>query len=946
MIHTKRILAQAFAVLLIFSAIVAPALLQGVPGSHSTAGSVAPGPLGKRATAGPAPSVAGVAASAGVAEPFASQPITRGLLSLPVLESSTKSIGPHPPVNAVAIPWSQAVSIGQNASTGYDSMTWNVTGGEAVALSSPATLSASQAFANQVGCIQTWIVSSPSAVTVPATPASASVGTATVYLLSLTSPDAVTTTLNYFVIDGAVAYAYSEVCPYDTTYQQILPDQLPTIGSPAAVVQANLAGGGAYLASDPSALRVWLPIPQSPATDAVGTWINDPSQWEIEYAPSLASDGCGGFFAGVDGTTGAVISNYTESSIGCNVDFPVNFTETGLPADTNWTVSLEGTQNSSSTTSVGFAYPNGSWSYNVAAVAGYAPTPANGSALVTGTGINVTIAFVAQSTGIVSFLEGGLASGSGWEVILDNISISNATNDISFPATGGTHVYQVAPPGPLGNVTPSTGSVTITGGEHLFVDITFTSLMTYAVSFNETGLPAGLIWGVFGYSTESFYVQNLTNAATLAIELPNGSYAFFPGSTSADYYYAPGVFAFTVNGTGVNESVVFSQRDAYTVTFNETGLAPGTAWVVLYEYQFNSTTGTSVQFTMINSTFSFAAGGAPGYVPSPTGGTITVSGGPANQTIVFTHVRLPGTFTTTFTETGLPGGTDWSVTLSGTLRSSNSNAINFTELNGTYDFTVSGVAGYAPTPSSGVVDVNGANLTKSISYAASSMAKYSVTFNENGLPTGTAWTVTLAGTPGTSETSSIAFSEPNGTYNFTVSAVNGLTSSPTTSSIKVDGAPAAQAVQFSPSAGTYAIVFAEAGLSTGLNWSLTFNGVTRSTTTGTISFDAQNGTYAYSVGGVPGYTSSPSSGSLTVGGHDLSESIQFSASNSTGHPASFLGLPGDDGYLILGILAVVVVVGVALVLIRGGRSPGGGQPSSTPPPGSVDPSPPPGTNPP
>ena len=52
---------------------------------------------------------------------------------------------------------------------------------------------------------------------------------------------------------------------------------------------------------------------------------------------------------------------------------------------------------------------------------------------------------------------------------------------------------------------------------------------------------------------------------------------------------------------------------------------------------------------------------------------------------------------------------------------------------------------------------------------------YSVWFNETGLPALQNWAVNLQGTPGSSSTSSILFSEQNGSYSFTVGAVTGYT---------------------------------------------------------------------------------------------------------------------------------------------------------------------------
>jgi hypothetical protein len=872
---------------------------------------------------------------------------TTGLLSLSLLQRSEGSAGPSPSGGAVAIPWSQAVSIAETAASGHDALTWNVTRGEGIALSSPETLNASQAFGPEIDCVQAWIVGAPSSVTIPSTPASASVGTATLYLLELTSPNAPTTTLEYFLLNGAVAFAFSEYCPYDSSYGQIQPNELPTLDSPAAVAQANLVGGGAFLAANTSAARIWEPEPGTPGTDGSGTWTDSPSTWYVEYIPQLEGVECGGFLAEIDGTTGAVLANETIPLNDCASYYSVSFTETGLPTGTSWSVSLGGSTNTSSTSSVGFTDGNGTWDYNVGAVAGYVPVPANGSVVVAGIGMIVPIVFVGSSTGTVNFLATGLASGTYWYVALDNLSAYSTTDTVSFPASAGAHPYFIDLYGPFGNVTPSSGSVTVTAGGTTDVNLTFSTLALYAVTFNETGLPAGLTWGVYGYGiTASGFLeaQNLSSASTLTIELPNGSYELFPGSASAHYYYAPAVVAFELNGTGANESVAFSYQGAYTVTFNETGLAAGTPWYASYDDAYNSTTGSFVQFTMSNGSESFYTGGAPGYLPSPSSGSLDVAGLPVNQTINFTAVSLPGTYVATFTESGLAGGTNWSVTLGGTQQSSTSGEINFTEANGSYDFTVAS-AGYVPTPGSGSILVTGANLTQSISFTVHVPTKYVVAFSETGLASGTSWSVTLGSSTNSSTTSSLTFSEPNGTYTFTVGAITGYTATPTTSSVDVAGAAVAQPITFAFPAGTYAVTFTETGLSTGTNWSVTFNGVTHYDSIGTISFTATNGAYSYSVGSIAGYTASPSSGSVTVSGAAVSESITFGTSSSTTHPATFLGLPGDDGYIILGVLALIIVVGIALVLMRGRGKTGGQTAAPTPPPGSVEP-PPPGANPP
>ena len=49
-------------------------------------------------------------------------------------------------------------------------------------------------------------------------------------------------------------------------------------------------------------------------------------------------------------------------------EYPVIFTESGLPSGTSWSVTLNGTSQTSSTATIGFEEPNGSYVYYVAAV--------------------------------------------------------------------------------------------------------------------------------------------------------------------------------------------------------------------------------------------------------------------------------------------------------------------------------------------------------------------------------------------------------------------------------------------------------------------------------------------------------------------------------------------------------------------------------------------------
>jgi len=78
----------------------------------------------------------------------------------------------------------------------------------------------------------------------------------------------------------------------------------------------------------------------------------------------------------------------------------------------------------------------------------------------------------------------------------------------------------------------------------------------------------------------------------------------------------------------------------------------------------------------------------------------------------------------------------------------------------------------------------------------SSSAQYPVVFNENGLSNRTSWSVTMNGTTLTSEHPDITFSEPNGTYSFTIATPRGYSASASSGTINVDGAETHQTILF------------------------------------------------------------------------------------------------------------------------------------------------------
>jgi hypothetical protein len=190
-------------------------------------------------------------------------------------------------------------------------------------------------------------------------------------------------------------------------------------------------------------------------------------------------------------------------------------------------------------------------------------------------------------------------------------------------------------------------------------------------------------------------------------------------------------------------------------------------------------------------------------VPLPAG--VLVQGGNFSATtpVAVPVLNLAGGLVT-FTESGLPNGWSWSVTLNGVEQGSTAgdSPITFLEPNNAsgspYPFTVTPLAGETATPPSGHVTVYGDNSPESISFTPND--EYTVTISESGLPSGTDWSATVGSTQSSSTGTSIAFTGlPNGNYQWSVPAVGSYAPNPSGGSVTVDGGNAEASTAFQES---------------------------------------------------------------------------------------------------------------------------------------------------
>ncbi|MCI4365826.1 MAG: right-handed parallel beta-helix repeat-containing protein [Thermoplasmata archaeon] len=242
-----------------------------------------------------------------------------------------------------------------------------------------------------------------------------------------------------------------------------------------------------------------------------------------------------------------------------------------------------------------------------------------------------------------------------------------------------------------------------------------------------------------------------------------------------------------------------------------------------------------------------------------------------------------------FSESGLPLGAVWGVTFNGTPYLTNSTVLTVVSAEGVataYQYTAIAPGSYRASPSTGNGTIGAGRVLVTITFA---LPTFPVVFQELGLPAGTPWGVTVNGSTLPNTGSTVGFNLTTGRYNYSVRAPPGFIASPARGAFAV--VSSATEVQVSFSAVTFVVEVVESGLPTGVGWSITLAGSTSTASTPSLSLSLSNGSYPFSLGPVDGFTSTPSTGTLSVAGGPVTVYISFLPSGSSTHP----GTPGPGG---------------------------------------------------
>jgi len=284
----------------------------------------------------------------------------------------------------------------------------------------------------------------------------------------------------------------------------------------------------------------------------------------------------------------------------------------------------------------------------------------------------------------------------------------------------------------------------------------------------------------------------------------------------------------------------------------------------------------------------------------------------------------------TITESGLAPGTFWAVTLSNfpgfglpnaTTKYTTTTTLQFSEPLGYYLCTPGQVLGYLSegcgNQAQDQIAVGSQPVSIGLTFIGPGL--YLFTITEVGLGNTANWSASANGTtegPIFVQLGGVSagFAETNGTVAYLIPPSQGYLASPRSGNVTIDGAPVNLTVYFEPI--PYNITFREAGLPSGVTWSLTLNNVPSdywnngplySSTTPEISFQGFEGKYAFSVQVSDGYGPSPSNGTLWIQGGNVTTDVSFvpvtlvafSAANLPAYPTWWVSISGGASSAIL-----------------------------------------------
>src|SRR3984957_9075586 len=408
------------------------------------------------------------------------------------------------------------------------------------------------------------------------------------------------------------------------------------------------------------------------------------------------------------------------------------------------TVALTGTSSATVT-----ANTSGVYSFTGLAKGSYTVTPSHTGFTFSPTSLAETITtanitganFAATADAPQTFSISGTVSGSGGSGT--TLPLSGTTSAATTANASGTYTftglakgsYTVTPTHAGFTFGPTSQATTITVANVTGMNFTSTASTPQPFSISGTISGTGGNGATVALTGTSSATVNANASGVYSFTgLANGRYTVTPSHTG--FPFSPTSLAETIttaNITGANFAATAIAPQTFSISGTISGAAAsGTTVALSGKSSATTTTNSSGSYT-----FTGLAQGTYAVTPSHTGFTFSpTSLAETLSTASITGANFTSTSTATFSISGtIPptsGGSGATVTLSGaaaaTTTTSSSGAYTFTGLaNGNYTVTPS-LSGFAFTPASSAVTVNGANKT-GVNFTAASNAPHAVSLN-------------------------------------------------------------------------------------------------------------------------------------------------------------------------------------------------------------------------
>jgi hypothetical protein len=328
----------------------------------------------------------------------------------------------------------------------------------------------------------------------------------------------------------------------------------------------------------------------------------------------------------VDGTAPQIALAFTL------VQYNVTLIALALPAGYEWwanvTFHTVGTVHTVSydTTlgSLTFESANGTLDIAFAGEQNWSGQPPTTDLNVAGAPVVFHAAFSPPPKYLVTFQATGLPAFDRWALSISGNSTNLTTNGSSLGRTLVNGSYSFRAVTTAGGYFAVAGKFGVDGAPRVVIVAFFPAV--YTVTFQETGLPTGSLWGVqiAGGPFLSTGASNLTWSAE------NATYNYTILSESTGWAPAPNVGVVVVAGAASTVAVTF-QQVTYPVTFRISGLPTGTTWgVSLNGGPPSESTGAAITLSLPNGTYQFSISLPSDWSATPSAGTITVAGSPGN----------------------------------------------------------------------------------------------------------------------------------------------------------------------------------------------------------------------------------------------------------------------------------------------------------------------------